>query len=155
MPSIFPNSLSGLFGCAVFDEAYNLRNKDSHLLRAAVWLKPDFNLLMSGTLIYSGLTDMRGYSPFLFRDQQWSLATLAANGITDPAQLFSVPESHAMEHMLCSSSAIEFALDRDRPAKETGRMLRRILLIFLVRRTLSSEIPFHSGRMIGSDIPPA
>lgn len=91
MPASFLYSLASLFGCAVFNEAHNLRNKDSQLLRAAAWLKPDFNLLMSGTLIYSGPSDIRGYSPFLFRDEQWSLPMLHINSIINPANLFSVP----------------------------------------------------------------
>lgn len=155
MPANFPYRLTGCFGTTVFDEAHSLRNPESNLSLTAHWLESDFNLLISGTLFYSGISDMKGYAPLLFKTASWSMESIHGHGLDGAAGLFSIAVGHPLEPMLCTADALNFALDKENTPEQSGALIRRILSLLLVRRTLSSQIPFQSGNSIGNNIPPS
>lgn len=147
-PSDFPFSLQGCFADVILDEAHALRNPLASQSKAVYWLEAQFYLLLSATLIYNSSDDFRGYMPLLF--------TQPSNWVEpDGDDVFQLDVSHPMQHLCCTVEAVEkFVLDPEVRADITGDRLRTVLSHLMIRRTLSSHMPFDSPTSIGADIPP-
>ncbi|KAF5854715.1 hypothetical protein ETB97_000807, partial [Aspergillus alliaceus] len=131
-----------------------LRNSTSLQSVACQWLEADWNLLLSGTPWYNSIADFRGYMPFLFRNpDDWNSELLQENKIKDE-DLFTISPGHSLEFMLCNKMLLErYVFASGIYPEEAGQRLRRVLSLLMIRRTITSTVPFKDGTMIGSNIP--
>jgi SNF2 family DNA or RNA helicase len=153
----WPGDLSEKFSTVVLDEAHQLRNPESETHRAIQWLKPDFYLLLTATPFYNALQDFRGYVPLLFKQpSSYTAKHLADLGLSEKSNVFSPDIDPAAHHLRFTEEAMnKFVLATNVDSEKAGMWLRSVLPELMIRRTLSSCIPFDTGKQIGSDIPPS
>ncbi|KAE8357873.1 P-loop containing nucleoside triphosphate hydrolase protein [Aspergillus caelatus] len=146
-PRQWKGSLAGLFEIAVFDEAHTLRNRDAQLSITAKWIYAEFNLLLTGTLFFNSVYDFSGYAGLVLKNDHVEPQQLTAH-------LFDLPKGHEKESLLLTHTALTKLIFADGiDLQLAGTRLRKILAQLMIRRTLSSSIPFESGVTIGQDIP--
>lgn len=154
-PADFPFALRGCFRTLVLDEAHSIRNPMSSQTRAVSWLDAENHVLLTATLIYNSKEDLRGYMPFLFQTPSlWSNTDWEDLGISTDTNVFDLPRDHPGARLCCTVEAVErYILNPEVPNHVAGDRLRCLLGHFLIRRTLSSHMPFDSPQAIGADIP--
>lgn len=113
MPKDCPHNLSELFHVAVLDEAHCLRNPSSAQSIAIRWLRPTFNLLLTGTPFFNGITDMTAYAPLLFKPgARWNSDRILAK-LRTTTDLFAIPVGDDLESELCTHSALDEVFKKD------------------------------------------
>jgi hypothetical protein len=153
----WPKYLGGLFDTMIADEAHCLRNPNTAQWTAAQWLRPKWNILVTATPIFNSYNDLAGLHPFFLptdNDAMWDDV---------PPQLnpFDLPADHEHAKLILSREAIRrFILGGNHELVGPdnvvrGLRLRKVWQHMMIRRTLSSSIPFQGGRCIGDDIPPS
>lgn len=102
---------------AVYDEAHNIKNRETKAFKAAVQVKADFRILLTGTPLQNHLAEI------------WSLFEVAVPGLLGSFNRFS------------ERFVLPIERDKDR---EQQRLLKRIVSPFILRRTKAdvlSELP--------------
>lgn len=155
-PSDFPFNIQECFHDVVLDEAHSLRNPMSSQTRAVYWLAASFHLLLSATLLYNSRDDMRGYMPLLFTTPSiWGHTDWTTLGVSTEQNVFELPEDHPGAKLRCSVEAVEkYVLNQQVAPDVSGDRFRLVLKRLMIRRNLTSRIPFDSPMPIGADIPP-
>ncbi|KAA8642564.1 uncharacterized protein ATNIH1004_011509 [Aspergillus tanneri] len=134
MPDNWKYSLAGLFNLAVFDETHTLRNPTSS---------------HSCFQVGAGRVQPAAAS-YTYNAED------AATAGYGNEKIFQLPAGHEFEAMLTSEEVVEqWILHPEVGSEVAGQRMRWILELLMIRRTLTSEIPFNSGHRIGSDIPGA
>lgn len=147
MPGNCPFSLAGLFNVAVWDEAHILRNPLAHQSLTSHWLDTPFNLLLTATPLFNGVHDLRGYAPLIFKQLK------GEEGATTKAVLKAPRGSLGDRHLYTMDALEKFLYAKGIDEQEQGMNIRRIFYRVMIRRTLSSRLPFVGGRRIGDSIP--
>ncbi len=102
---------------AVYDEAHNIKNRETKAFKAAVQVKADFRILLTGTPLQNHLAEI------------WSLFEVAVPGLLGSFNRFS------------ERFVLPIERDKDR---EQQRLLKRIVSPFILRRTKAdvlNELP--------------
>ena len=102
---------------AVFDEAHNIKNKETKSFKAATQVKADFRVMLTGTPLQNHLAEI------------WALFEIAVPGLLGSFTRFT------------DRFVISIERDKDR---EQQRLLKRIVSPFILRRTKTdvlSELP--------------
>lgn len=105
------------FITAVFDEAHNIKNRDTKAFKNCVQIKADFRIMLTGTPLQNHLTEI------------WSLFEVAVPGLLGSFNAFT--ERFVMP------------VERDHDVKQQ-RLLKRIVSPFILRRTKAdvlNELP--------------
>ena len=149
----WPRNLSGKFHTLVLDEAHILRNLDTQSSSAVGWINADFNLLLTATPCYTGLDDFLGIAPYILHPANDTL--LENNPPPKDWDILSVDPAY--KHVIFSLTGLHKYVFENVLLKNhvKGQLLRRILSECMIRRSLSSQIPFQTGDQIGSSIPPS
>ena len=101
----------------VFDEAHTVKNRDTKAFKAAVTLKADFRILLTGTPLQNRLSEI------------WALFEIAVPGLLGSFTRFT--------------DRFVFPIERDKD-RESQRLLKRIISPFILRRTKTdvlTELP--------------
>ncbi|KAI9035722.1 putative DNA repair helicase rad5 [Aspergillus affinis] len=153
----WPKSLRGLFDTMVADEAHTLRNPDTAQWTAARWIHPEWTILVTATPIFNSYNDMAGLLPFLLppkNDDLWI-------GVDPKTNPFTLPDTHPQAQLILTNEAVQrFILKASDElvcpdSVVRGLRLRQLWKHLMIRRSLSSCIPFANGKRIGDDIPPS
>lgn len=154
----WPHAIEGLFNRVVLDEAHLVRNEDAFISITIRWLKANFHVCLTATPLFNSYMDFKGLSSLLIKkdsDKLWNydrLQSLEAFPSTNP---FLVPTSHISSVLRLTHRAMRHFVWDSEVSKETaGARIGQIWEMCLVRRTLMSRMPFHTGPKIGEDIPP-
>ena len=119
---------SRLWTTVVLDEAHAIKNKETKMSKAAMELKADFRVLLTGTPLQNHVSEM------------WNLMQFANPGLLGTFQQFS--------------DRFLLPIERDHD-KETQKVLRRIISPFILRRTKTdvlSELPEKTEITIKVDL---
>lgn len=150
----WPGCLYGKFRTVVMDEAHSIRNLDSQQATAAHWLSPSFNLLLTATPSYNSIEDFKGLLPFILKpsnDRLWN--DLGVDRNTNP---FTLDDDDPRAVLRLSRDSVNRFIWKDNAlvGGAVGHHLGKIWQRCMLRRCLSSRIPFDGGIMIGDSIPP-
>lgn len=105
------------FATAVFDEAHNIKNRDTKAFKSCHRLQADFRIMLTGTLLQNHLTEI------------WSLFEIAVPGLLGTYNSFS--------------ERFVIPVERDHDMSQQ-RTLKRIVSPFILRRTkgdVLNELP--------------
>ncbi|MCI6796521.1 MAG: SNF2 family helicase [Succinatimonas sp.] len=105
------------FATAVFDEAHNIKNRDTKAFKSCAQLNADFRIMLTGTPLQNHLTEI------------WSLFEIAVPGLLGSFNSFS--------------DRFVLPVERDHDTQQQ-RLLKRIVSPFILRRTKAdvlSELP--------------
>jgi hypothetical protein len=131
----------------VLDEAHCLRDLDTQTSLCLRWFRREFNLLLTATPMYNTIHDILGIAAFILNPDQPTPDVLVG--------------FHPL-HMDAETLPILFTLgglrkhvfgNRALDGIAKGLALRPIFERCVIRRSLSSRIPFHTGKEIGDTIP--
>lgn len=152
----WPGDLAGLFSVVVLDEAQLVKNMNAMVGTAIDWSAAPFYLLLTATPIYNSVMDFKGFERFIFPTQDlWDDASLTAMGLETDINPFELPDGHPGQALMATTKATsKYIWHESVPDALKGERLGKIWRQCLIRRTLSSTIPFDSDRNIGGDIPP-
>ena len=100
--------------------------------------------------------DMRGYMPLLFTTPSiWAHTDWTTLGVSAEQNVFELPEDHSRAKLRCSIEAVEkYVLNQEVAPNVSGDHFRLVLKCLMIRRNLTSCIPFDSLTPISADIPP-
>ncbi|KAM5448074.1 hypothetical protein MaudCBS49596_005660, partial [Microsporum audouinii] len=139
--------LSGLFGDVILDEAHTIKNLTAQTTHTILSLKADFYLCLTATPLFNSLLDFQGFQQFIFTQD----ADSAWDGIPEDTNPF---EQHEHKHLIMTPRAMDsFVWHKNVSSSTAGARLAKVWEKCLVRRTLTSRIPFNTGAVIGEDIP--
>lgn len=105
------------FATAVFDEAHNIKNRDTKAFKSCAQLNADFRIMLTGTPLQNHLTEI------------WSLFEIAVPGLLGSFNSFS--------------DRFVLPVERDHDVQQQ-RLLKRIVSPFILRRTkgdVLNELP--------------
>ena len=115
---------------AVFDEAHNIKNKETKSFKAAVQVKADFRIMLTGTPLQNHLAEI------------WALFEVAVPGLLGSFNRFS------------DRFVLPIERDKDR---EQQRLLKRIVSPFILRRTKTdvlNELPEKTEMTVKVELSP-
>ncbi len=115
---------------AVYDEAHNIKNRDTKAFKAATSIKSDFRVLLTGTPLQNHLSEI------------WALFEVAVPGLLGSFNHFG------------ERFVLPIERDKDR---EQQRLLKRIVSPFILRRTKAdvlSELPEKTETTIKVELSP-
>jgi hypothetical protein len=151
----WPKSLGGLFRTTILDEAHQLRNLSSLQAITVSWLNAEFNLLLTATPLFNRVEDFKGLMPLIIpskNDRLWN--QFKVEPTFNP---FQVPDCDPKAVLCLTHRAIDRFIWNDPGllGGAVGHHIEKIWQHCLLRRCLSSRIPFDNGRVIGDSIPPS
>ncbi|OJD22328.1 hypothetical protein ACJ73_06325 [Blastomyces percursus] len=149
-----PLDLRGCFCVAVFDGAHTIRNSAAQISQTCVNLRPDFNILLTATLLLNSFWDFKGLERFIvdpaLKDR------LRAEGISEDGNPFNLQDGHPAARLRLTSDSInKYIWDPSVNASLAGVRIGKVWQGCMIRRTLMSRLPAEGGPTIGSDIPTA
>ena len=115
---------------AVFDEAHNIKNKETKAFKAATEVKADFRVMLTGTPLQNHLAEI------------WALFEIAVPGLLGSFTRFT------------DRFVLPIECDKDR---EQQRLLKRIVSPFILRRTKTdvlSELPEKTEMTVKVELSP-
>ncbi len=115
---------------AVFDEAHNIKNKETKSFKAAVLVKADFRIMLTGTPLQNHLAEI------------WALFEVAVPGLLGTFNRFA------------DRFVLPIERDKDR---EQQRLLKRIVSPFILRRTKTdvlNELPEKTEMTVKVELSP-
>ncbi|OCK72646.1 hypothetical protein K432DRAFT_115157, partial [Lepidopterella palustris CBS 459.81] len=156
----WPCDLRGCFETTVLDEAHMIRNVDTFLNLAILWLRSSWIILMTATPLVNGPNDILGYLQLIQSTEDNQM--IAANkGCQDPRMAkdtnpFTLPDSDpASRFRLTVFAFSKFILERKKISPtERGLYMGKLFEKFLIRRNYRSACPFGSANTIGRELPP-
>ena len=152
----FPDDLRDVFGTVIFDEAHLLKSTDTEANISMQWLNASFYLFLTATPMSAGALDFAGYLKILEKPNLnlWTPGNFAQWGIEDWMNPYRLEDDHpAVVLRLTMKAAREFIFKSSIAPALQGQYVRQIWKTCLLRRTYTSQMPFGSGRTIGSAMP--
>lgn len=153
------HDLSGLFAFCIIDEAQCIKNPASQSHLAALWLKADFNILVTGTPDANELVaDMEGYLPFiepckdkhpnLYSQDKWDEWQVTKTtkvyedleDVADPAKVLR-PSRHFFYKLINNDKV---------PTLLRGIRMAALLQSCMIKRTWVSRV---NGKLLADHIP--
>jgi hypothetical protein len=155
----WPRRLDGLFGRVILDEAQLVKNFTAQTSTAVAWLDASFHVCLSATPLHNSHYDFEGFEGFIFSpetEKLWEPANLQQLGVTETDNPFALPPDHPGRRLILTKrAAANFIWHRSIHKAIQGERLGMIFEQCLIRRSLTSRIPFRTGPRVGEDIPPS
>jgi hypothetical protein len=146
---MWPGNLENCFRVMVLDEAHMLRNLDTQTSQCLRWYRGNFNILLTATPTFNTINDFLGIAPFILNPLR------ECPDVPDGFHPLK-PTADNLEVIFTISGLRRHVFqNKDLPGISKGQALLPIWKRCVIRRTLQSCIPFHSGNQIGDTIPVA
>ncbi|KAI9041146.1 uncharacterized protein KD926_007416 [Aspergillus affinis] len=120
-------------------------------------IHPEWTILVTATPIFNSYNDMAGLLPFLLppkNDDLWI-------GVDPKTNPFTLPDTYPQAQLILTNEAVQrFILKTSDElvcpdSVVRGLRFRQLWKYLIIRRSLSSCIPFANGKRIGDNIPPS
>ena len=157
LDTTWEGSLAECFSFVITDEAQVLKNLSAYGSTAVLWLAAYHYIMLTATPIPNGVADWGGYMPFIEpkdADLLWGEESLRNLGFAADQNPFDLHDQHPAAKLQFTTRAFKdwVAHRRIEPVRQ-GAHLERIWRKAILRRTMSSSIPFHGGRLIRDALP--
>lgn len=156
MDNTWTHNLEGCFDIVIIDEAHVVKNPETASHLAVTWLKAEFVLLATASVLPNSIQDFAGYIRFIENDNTLSQPEkLAAIGVDKDINPFILPDNHTAVALRLTSIAVEkFITSTSKHKDQAGHYLSKIWAQCMVRRTYASPDPQDPARKVGDSIVP-
>lgn len=149
--------LAGKFQTVIIDEAHIIKGISTDITATIKWLMAVFLILMTGTPLFNGIPDLKGFMTLLEHPNAkkwWDKLELARMGVESDLNPWSLPDDHEGAKLRLTDYAVkEFLLDSSMNAFQKGQYLEKIYEKCLLRRTHASTLRELGNKVIGQALP--
>jgi hypothetical protein len=150
------HDLGEAFELVVIDEAHLVKNPDTAAHATVAWLKASFHILVTASVLPSGIPDWEGFQKFIDINRNlWDPTNLARLGVTMACNPYTLPDDHpACELRMTTRAAETYVTNPTVPRALAGFYLGKIWRKCLIRRTYESKDPRDPmGPLISGSLP--